>query len=139
MDFHIPRQDPNVMYTFQLVAAFVGAWRGGWEGKVVGGVLVVQVVLAILFDLWSPVVGLLLDAPILAIFLYVVLRSRRYWTVWAAATMVLYVVTDILAILFDLKPWAWISAQIAFCYILVASLLVGTLAAPQPAWPRRDG
>src|SRR5688572_21416870 len=123
MDFHIPRQDPNVMYTLALAAAFVGAWRGGWEGKTVGGVLVVQVVLAILFDLWSPVVTLLLDAPALAVGLYVVLRSRRYWTVWAAACMVLAVITDILAILLDLKPWAWISAQIVFTYIVVAALL----------------
>jgi len=54
-----------------------------------------------------------------------VLRGRRYWTIWATASALLMLVTDVLSITADLTSWSYGSAKLTWSYAMTGSLLVG--------------
>jgi hypothetical protein len=113
----------------------VGFWRGGREGAVLGLTVLAQLALAWgLFGLgisrpvWSsPAV----DLATLAICVVIVLRSRNYWTVWAAASPLLALATLVLQAAVDFTPWAYLSAQRAWTLLFVAAVIAGPLLSPR--------
>jgi hypothetical protein len=74
----------------------------------------------------------LLDMPAVLVgfltCLAVALRSRAYWTIWAAASQLLSLVTEMLRPLSAISEWAYFSAQITWLFVLLAALLFGTFA-----------
>jgi hypothetical protein len=59
-----------------------------------------------------------------------VLRSQRCWTVWAAASAVLSLATDILDVVAGLGFWTYASAQRAWCFVLAGLLIASLVTAP---------
>lgn len=95
-------------------AGFLAAWlvtpllrRGGWEGPA-----------------WT---GFGVDAAFLALLLFVAMRSRRYWPLFAAAFELLSVLTHV-ARLIDpgVRAWAYATADAIWTYLLLTALSVGT-------------
>jgi hypothetical protein len=121
-----------------LTAAIVTAnLRGGLHARIVAAVLTGYVILDFA-HIYDPLSGLPATATGFAICLAVTLKARRYWTVWAAASQLLTVATDILRPLAPLGDWAYYSAQLAWGFVLVAALVFGSLTdreTPPPKAP----
>jgi hypothetical protein len=134
--FHIPAIPNWVVVFIALPPALVALWRGGAAERAVA--------LILLFDIannridalaWTR--GAVLDAVALPVCLACVLLSRRYWTVWAAASALLSVATDILDVVAGLSFWTYASAQRAWYLVLVGSLTVGLVMDPGLSARRR--
>jgi hypothetical protein len=68
------------------------------------------------------------DVVTLAVCVALVLRSGRYWTIWAASSALLMLITDGLRIAADLTPWSYASAKLAWSYAMTVSLLIGAVS-----------
>lgn len=132
MHIHIDEIPFTLICLYVVVAASVAFWRGGAERAVIGAVLLGQVALALGFDI-SPTPSVLVDAATLAICMIVVLRGRGYWTIWAAASPLLSMVTHVLRAGPGLSAWSYYSAQQAWFLELTTALLIGALP-----WPQRQ-
>ncbi|MDB5492819.1 MAG: hypothetical protein JWP86_156 [Phenylobacterium sp.] len=99
----------------RLVAiGFLAAWlvtpvlrRGGWEGPA-----------------WT---GLAVDGLFLALLVFVALRTRRWWPLFATAFELLSVLSHI-ARLVDpgVRAWAYATADAIWTYFLLTALALGT-------------
>jgi hypothetical protein len=69
----------------------------------------------------------------------VALRSRGYWTVWAAASQLLTLVTELIRPLPEISEWAYFSAQVTWFFVLLAALLFGAFADRPGAPPAARG
>jgi hypothetical protein len=118
---------PEWVHAAAGVAVVVTAlWRGGREERVGALVIAFQFSNENVAALrWT--IGLPTDVASLAVFLWLVLRGARYWTVWAAASVVLSLATHALHAVLDMGLWAYLSAQVAWSYVLMGALLVGSL------------
>ena len=63
--------------------------------------------------------------------------ERRYWTIFAAATQVLSLATQVLRLTGVVTMWAYYSAQATWFLLLLASLACS--AAPSPSRTARSG
>lgn len=117
-------------WTWTLAAIAAGRWRGGFAGRVVAAILAIQLARGTFWDIpFAQTVAA--DLLTLAVCLALVLRGCRWWTVWAAASALLSVCTDVLRIAIPgLTPWAFYSAQVAWFHVLGAALLGGALTQP---------
>ena len=134
MDIHIGEIPWWLVMLCAAAAGAAGLWRGGRAGAAVGLALSMQFVI----DWVTPGVNpswlaVTEDLVTLAICLALVLTGRNYWTVWAAATQVLSVVTQVLKVVPGLTGWSYYSAQRAWFIVLIASLLLGSLLSSPPA------
>jgi hypothetical protein len=111
-------------------AILVANLRGGLHARIVAAVLTGYVVIDFA-HIYDPLGGLPATATGFAVCLAVALRGRRYWTIWAAASQFLTMVTDILRLVAPLGDWAYYSAQIAWASVLVAVLMFGSLTDPE--------
>ena len=114
--------------TYSLYAAAVGAavLRGGWAERTLAALIAWQAVNGFIPPLrWT--LGWPTDLVTFAVCVALVLRSRRYWTIWAAASALLMLVTDLLRVAADLTPWSYGSAKLAWSYAMTASLLIGAV------------
>lgn len=126
MSLYIDKIPDWVTTSAGVVAVGAALWRGGREERI--GALVVafqlsnQYIAALRWTSGPPT-----DIASLAILLWLLLSSGRYWIVWAAASAVLSVATYVLNAVLDIGLWAYLSAQIAWSYVLICALLVGSL------------
>jgi hypothetical protein len=106
-------------------------WKGGWSERVVAmGFLVAWLTTPVLRrggwegPAWT---GLAVDGLFLALLLFVALRSRRWWPLFAAAFELLSVLTHV-ARLIDpgVRAWAYATADAIWTYCLLTSLGIGT-------------
>lgn len=113
------------------VAGFA-LWKGGWSERSVAIGFLAAWLISPLVRLggwngpaWT---GLTVDGGLLALLLFVALRTRRYWPLFAAAFELLSVLTHI-ARLVDpgVRAWAYATADAIWTYLLLAVLAVGTL------------
>jgi hypothetical protein len=131
MNIHIDEIPFSLVCLYAIAAAAIGFWRGGAERAVIGAVLLGQVALGLGYTI-APGPGLVEDTATLIICLAVALRGRGYWTLWAAASPALSIVTQALRIGPGLSDWSFYSAQQAWFLELATALLVGAL------WPSRQ-
>src|SRR5687768_7155611 len=103
MDFYIPRIPFWLIELYALAGAAVGIWRGGRDARIFVALVVYQVVRGNLLQIpavyaaWrSPLFFYPEGAAMVALGLVAVLRGRAYWTIWAAACLVLGFLTDML-------------------------------------------
>lgn len=123
---HIPVPPIWFNLCLAVAAVSVAAWRGGREERIAAAVIAFWVANDFIPALaWSR--GWPTNVASLAIFLVLVLRSRRHWTTWAAASVLLSLVTDGLAIWPGLSRWAYLSTQNGLFYALVATVLWASL------------
>ena len=104
--------------------------RGGQDVRVVAAVITMYVV----FDfahLYDPFVGMPNVLVAFAACLGCALTSRRWWTIWAAASALLAWVTEVLWAARAITEWAYYSAQVTWFMVLLAAVVVG--AATRPA------
>lgn len=126
MDFYIAEIPWEATLTLTVVAVLVAAWRGGVEERVGGAIIGLQGINEYVEVLaWS--LGPPTDLMTLAGILPLVLLGRRYWTIWALASVILSLVTDVLNSAMELDRWAYLSAQLTWYWVLAGSLLVGGL------------
>jgi hypothetical protein len=130
VDLHIGEIPYGLVTAFALTGAAIGLWRGGRDGAVVAVVILAQAALGWAFD-WPPLRGTLVDVATLAVCLTLVLRGRSYWTIWAAASGLLSVLTQLFWIVPGISLWAFYSAQQAWYLVLIGTLIVGSLLAPR--------
>jgi hypothetical protein len=124
LDFRIPLLDPRVTYVITALALVVVVRRGRLEEWAGGLVVALQAYNHEIAALrWTS--GLPSDLLALAVFLWLVLRRARYWTIWAAGSVVLSLLTHVLRALVDMDRWAYVTAQMAWYSVLLTSLLVG--------------
>lgn len=106
-------------------------WKGRWSERVVAaGFLLGWLATALLKDhhfagpQWSIFAA---DTAALLLFLFVALKSGRYWPLFAAAFQLLAVITHV-ASTFDrhLSAWAYITAGVIWSYLLLGSIGIGT-------------
>ena len=68
-----------------------------------------------------------IDTANLILFLFVALRSGRYWPLFAAAFQLLAVVTHVASTVDRrLSAWASITASVIWTYLILGALAVGT-------------
>ena len=135
MDFYIPRIPSLATEALGFAAVAAGVWRGGRDGRIFAGLILYQLARvyigraspAVYAFFHTPTFHLLESLVMLAFSLAAVLRARAYWTLWAAAALVLGLVTDLLLIAIGPGDWAYYSAQIAWFLVLCASVLAGAL------------
>jgi hypothetical protein len=70
------------------------------------------------------------DTVYFLVILFVALRSRSYWPLFAAAFQLLEVVTHVASTVDrHLSAWAYITANVIWTYLVLGAILVGTLGA----------
>jgi hypothetical protein len=126
VDLHISEIPFWLVTTFALSGAGLGLLRGGRDGAVAAVVVLAQSALGWMFD-WPPLRGIPVDVATLAVCLTLVLRGRAYWTVWAAGSALLSVLTQLLWIFPGISLWAFYSAQQAWYLVLIGAVGVGAL------------
>jgi hypothetical protein len=124
---NIPRE-VDVGYPFAVAA--VAFWRGGRCERAMAAW---QAVLTFTgaFDLWRAMHGLHGfpgDLICLAACLTCVLHGRGYWAIWACATTVLSIVTDLIYFTVPgIGLWAFMSAEWVYSYALTTAILWGAI------------
>lgn len=105
----------------------IALWRGGREERLGGLAVAFQALNEhVAWLRWS--IGWPADVVALAVFLPMVLVSRRWWTVWALASVALSLVTDVIDALVRLSRWSYLSAELTWYYVLLAALTWGVLS-----------
>jgi len=112
------------------------AWRGGREEKFACNALVVAWLLSKLLHKYKglqPEWGILVvDIGLMGVLLWLALRSRRHWPLFAAGFHLLAVVTHV-ARMADptVGGWAYLTAAIIWGYLVVFSVAYGAWTAPR--------
>jgi hypothetical protein len=126
-----------------VVTVTAGLWLGRWPERLgAGAMLAAWLATALSLNgtqLWGPQWGVMvIDVLLLAVLLFIALRSDRWWPMWACGFHALSVVLH-LAVMADPKIWgrAYFVAGNVFSYLVMAALLIGVLgrrrAAPTDA------
>ncbi|MCR5878058.1 hypothetical protein [Phenylobacterium sp. J367] len=128
---------PSILWAATVVGVCALAlWRGGPDEKLAaGGLLVGWTLTRTVYQFkgeqteWG-IAGV--DLALLALLVYIALRSRRYWPLFAAGFHLLAVVTHLAR---GLDPrvggWAYITAEIIWGYLLAITIGLG-------AWKARE-
>ena len=135
--FTIP---PWINYSYFGAVALLALWRGDWRARAIcactGVTLVASAYACHTWACWGPQApplmvwrGLAEDLPILVVCLVCVRRAERYWVLWASSFALLSVITDLLAFVPGVTPWADGSAGIVWAHGLTTTVLIGL-------WPR---
>lgn len=121
-----------------VVSVAAGLWFGRWPERT-GAVAMLAAWLATALSLngtqlWGPQWSVMaVDVLLLAVLLFIALRSDRWWPMWASGFHGLSVVLH-LTVIADPKIWAraYFVAGNAFSYLVMAALLVGALGRRRP-------
>jgi hypothetical protein len=117
------------------ITVVVGLWRGGSPERV-GAVAMVgawfgTVLVQNSLQRWGLQTGVMLvDAALLAVLLYLALKTDRWWPMWASGFQAMNVMLH-LAVLADAKVWgySYFVAGAIFSYLVMLSLFLGSLRA----------
>lgn len=60
------------------------------------------------------------------------LKTQRLWTIWAAASTLLQLITDVLWALHVVTEWAYYSAEIVWFFVLLTAVNYGAVTRPTP-------
>lgn len=130
--FTIP---PLINLALTASATLVVIWRGGWRERTLALTMLLTIlpygvsVCALQFGRspWQVPEPFLIVVGVghLSLCLAFALRSDRYWTIWASALGVLSVATYVAkGLMPEFGAWAYASAQIVWCYLVLVVLLV---------------
>jgi hypothetical protein len=100
----------------------IAVWRGGDEERLGAGTILLGWSLSsLVFKAYSEETQwamLAIDAAEFAVFLWLALRSRRYWTLFVAAFKLLIVITHIAHALDNsVSGWAYLTAVLLWSYL----------------------
>lgn len=72
------------------------------------------------------------DVILLALFLWIALRSRRFWPLFVAGFQLLMVFTHVARLLdAGVSGWAYLTAKLVWSYLIVLTIAYGAWTAPQ--------
>ncbi len=122
-----------------ILASALALWRGGvWE-RATAAVLVltwIGTALAPFNRTEPPWVAIGLDGGTMLFLLYLVLFSKRRWTVWAAAFQFLLMANHLAFVRFhELEQWAYVSAYYVWGDAVLLSLIAGAIWRARNASP----
>ena len=122
-----------------ILASALALWRGGvWE-RTTAAVLVltwIGTALAPFNRTEPPWVAIGLDGGTMLFLLYLVLFSKRRWTVWAAAFQFLLMANHLAFVRFhELEQWAYVSAYYVWGDAVLLSLIAGAIWRARHASP----
>jgi len=127
---------PIFVYPLTLLAICILAiWRGGrYERAATFGLLGAWAVTVVAYrapNLPTEYIVLVADLSLLALLIWVALRSPAWWPIFAAGFHLLAILTHLAKDLDrQLGAWAYISAQIIWGYLLAISIGVGSWRHP---------
>ena len=134
MFFHSLYQWASLLALFLATGAAL--WRGGWPERLAAGGMIAAWVATALFQngvqLWGPQSGvMIIDSALLALLVFIALRSNRWWPMWACGFHAMSVVLH-LTVIIDPKVWgrAYFVAIGAFSYLALAALFFGAMTTP---------
>jgi len=118
---------PYVWPTVMMSVCALTVWRGGDDERLgAGGVLAGWALSMVLFRArsvdtqWGVAV---VDLFVLGLFLWMALRSRRYWPLFAAGFQLLAVATHLARALEDgIGGWAYLTAEIVWSYLVILTI-----------------
>jgi hypothetical protein len=121
-----------------VVSAGAGLWLGRWPERLgASAMLAAWLATALSLNgtqLWGPQWGvMIIDVLLLAVLLFIALRSDRWWPLWACGFHALSVVLH-LAVMADPKIWgrAYFVAGNAFSYLVMGALFIGAVGRWRP-------
>ena len=116
----------------------LAVWRGRDDERLAaGGNLASWAIGVVVFKIgsqhtqWSIMVT---DLALLSLYLWIALRSRRFWPLFAAAFTFLMLVTHLaMTVDPDVGGWAYMTAQIFWSYLVLLAIGYGAWTAPDYA------
>jgi hypothetical protein len=115
-----------------LVVVSSGAiWKGEVEERIAGAALFVTVFATYLLrdHSWPSLqyAAFAMDAVMLAVLVFLALRTAKYWPLAAAGFQLLAVLTHIGKMIDpQVNQWAYLTAIVIFTYLVIIALAVGT-------------
>lgn len=126
---------PRYFFWAILLSTFAYAlWRGRSDERIAATVCVVASIatrfaISPLTERYSGVeVGLLLiDGAVLAVFIAIALRSKRFWPLWIAGLQLTSSLSHLMKVVeVDLMPRAYAAAAVFWSYPILLIIIVGT-------------
>ena len=126
-----------------LIATGAALWRGGWPERLAGAAMILAwFATGVFYDSdqrFGPQVAVfLVDLALMAVLLFIALRSNRWWPMWACGFHGL-TLTLMLATLADPKipnRASLIAGGGVFSYLTMVALFCGALPGRRPAPPK---
>lgn len=118
----------------------LAVWRGRDEERLAAGAYLADWALTLVVfkdrstdTQWGVLV---IDTILLGIYLWLALRSRRFWPLFAAGFQLLAIVTH-LAMTLDrtVSGWAYLTAELVWSYLVLIAIGYGSWTAPRYAAP----
>ena len=121
-----------------MAVCAIAVWRGGDEERLAAaGYLADWSLTLLVFKARSQETQwavLLIDAGLLALYLWLAFRSRRYWPLFAAGFHLLAVVTHLArAVDPRVSGWAYLTAELLWSYLVVLTIGYAAWTAPRYA------
>jgi len=125
-----------------MTVCAIAVWRGRDDERLAAGGLLANWALSILLvrandgmtseaTQWEIFI---VDAALLGLYLWIALRSRRYWPLFAAGFQVLVVVTHLgRAVDPRVSGWAYITVGLIWAYLVLFTIGYGAWTAPRHA------
>ena len=126
---------PRYFFWAILLSTFAYAlWRGRSDERIAAGVCLLATVatrfaISPLNERYTGVeIGLLLiDGAVLAAFVTIALRSKRFWPLWIAGLQLTSSLSHLMKVVeFDLLPRAYAAAAVFWSYPILLIIIVGT-------------
>lgn len=125
-----------VWATTVLVVCGVALRRGGRDERLSAGVMLAAWAMSMVLDRtgfreieWGI---LAVDLAALAVFVWITLRSDRYWPIFAAAFHLLAIITHMARTIDPtVRGWAYLTAEILWGYFLAIAIGYGAWTAPK--------
>ena len=133
----MPYQLPHWVWPTALMAVCaIAVWRGGDDERLAAaGILADWALSLLVFKPHSEATQwgvLIVDAALLGLYLWLALRSRRHWPLFAAGFQVLMVVTHLgRAVDPAVSGWAYITAGLVWAYLVLLTIGYGAWTAPR--------
>lgn len=137
----MPYQLPHWVWPTALMAVCaIAVWRGRDEERLAAGGLLANWALTILLvranggtttetTQWEVFV---VDAALLALYLWLALKSRRHWPLFATGFQVLVVVTHLGRMVDSrVSGWAYLTAGLVWAYLVLLTIGYGAWTAPR--------
>lgn len=126
-----------------MTVCVLAAWRGRDEERLAAGGMLANWALSLVVfksrsedTQWAV---FLFDAALTTLCLWIALKSRRYWPLFAAGFQVLVMATHLgHAVDARVSGWAYLTAQLAWAYLVLASIGYGAWTAPYYAETDED-
>jgi hypothetical protein len=126
----------HLPWTLIVVGTFaIAMWRGGREERFAGNAVLIAWLLTKLVSRyqghqteWGV---LLVDAGLMALFVWLALTSRRHWPIFAAGFHLLAVVTHVARMVDPtVGGWAYLTANIMWANLVLLSIVYASWTAP---------